>query len=166
MYEILLNMEMTLTQMATVAARAVFSSEEETQSSGSKGRTAFQWGGTISAIILLILNRTGRRSSIQTTLLVLYLFTSFPAVLFKNLRGQFGCWVAFIAVGANLFFPEIFPVSRFLLFVITPDWLADGLRDSIFGGVFCLIIGVLFVIMEIRGMGGCSNCECNSQFKY
>ena len=35
---------------------------------------------------LLILNRTGRRSPLQTTLLALYLITSFPTVLFKILR--------------------------------------------------------------------------------
>ncbi|KAA8547303.1 hypothetical protein F0562_003833 [Nyssa sinensis] len=116
--------------VAAIVTNAVLSSEE-TESSGSKGRAAFHWGGTISAIILLILNRTGRRSSIQSSLLVLYLFISFPPALFKILRGQFGCWIAFLAVAANLFFPQNFPVSRFLLFVITPDWLADGLRDSI-----------------------------------
>lgn len=87
---------------------------------------------------LLILNHTGRRSPMQTTLLVLYLFTSFPTVLFKILRcftrfsvmscliwiycsvkftkitdilfrGQFGYWIAFLAVAANLFCPQTFP---------------------------------------------------------
>ncbi|KAK3223903.1 hypothetical protein Dsin_010928 [Dipteronia sinensis] len=83
----------------------------EQGSSVSSYRTSFQWGGTISALFLLLLNRTGRRSHIQTTLLVLYLFTSFPTVLFKILRGQFGRWVAFLAVGANLFFPRTIPVT-------------------------------------------------------
>ncbi|OMO84236.1 cold regulated membrane protein [Corchorus olitorius] len=97
----------------------------------SPHRSAFQWGGTIFALFLLLMNRLGRRSHAQTNLLVLYLFTSFPTVLFELLRGQFGCWVAFLAVASNLFFPETIPVSRFILFVITPDWLADRLRDDI-----------------------------------
>ncbi|KAL5752776.1 hypothetical protein ACOSP7_022973 [Xanthoceras sorbifolium] len=129
-------------------------------SSLSSARTSFQWGATISALFLLLLNRTGRRSHRQTNLLVLYLFTSFPTVLFKILRGQFGCWVAFLVVGANLFFPQTIPVSRFILFVITPEWLAEALRDDIVGGYFCLIIGVLLVVTEIREIGGFRNCEC------
>ncbi|XP_052197073.1 cold-regulated 413 plasma membrane protein 4-like [Diospyros lotus] len=133
---------------------------EATESSDSSGgHTAFQWGGTLSAIFLLILRYTRRRSSMPSTLLVLYLFTSFPTVLFKILSGQFGCWLAFLAVAANLFFPMTFPVSRFLLFVITPDALADVLRDSIVGGVVCLTIGILVLVFEIREMGGCGNWE-------
>ncbi|KAL2528475.1 Cold-regulated plasma membrane protein 4-like [Forsythia ovata] len=117
-------------------------------------RTAFQWGGTVAAIILLIFNRTGRRSSKHTSLLVIYLFICFPTVLFKILRGQFGRWVAFLAVAANLFFPQDFPASRFLLFVIMPDWLAVELRDSAaVGGILCLIIGVTLVLMEIGQIG-------------
>ncbi|KAL6222477.1 hypothetical protein ACLB2K_005869 [Fragaria x ananassa] len=122
---------------------------------GSSGAlNSFQWGGTIFALILLILNRVGRRSGMQSNLLVMYLFTSFPTVLFKILRGQFGYWVSFLAVSANLFFPQTFPVSRFLLFVVTPTWVANGLRYSIVGGIFCLIIGVLVVITAIQGIGG------------
>ncbi|KAF7828807.1 LysM domain receptor-like kinase 4 [Senna tora] len=134
---------------------------EAATSTSSAARASFQWGGTIFVLILLILNRFGRDSRSESTLLVLYLFTSFPEVLFKILRGQFGCWVAFLAVVANLFFPETFPVpvSRFLLFVIAPNWIAHGLRDSLVGGVFCLVIGILLVITEIRGNGGFGNCR-------
>ncbi|PKI74296.1 hypothetical protein CRG98_005307 [Punica granatum] len=107
------------------------------------------------------MNRTGRKSPTQTTLLVLYLFTSFPTALFKILRGQFGSWVAFLAVAANLFFPRTFPVARFILFVITPDWVAYGLRGSIVGGVFCLILGIILAVAEIRGLGGFINCRCS-----
>ncbi|XP_062024792.1 cold-regulated 413 plasma membrane protein 4-like [Rosa rugosa] len=129
---------------------------------GSSGaRDSVRWVGTIFALISLILNRTGRRSGMQSNLLVMFLFTSFPTVLFKILRGQFGYWVSFLAVSANLFFPQTFPVSRFLLFVVTPTWVANGLRDSIVGGIFCLIIGVLSVITGIQESGGFSNCECN-----
>ncbi|XP_057500495.1 cold-regulated 413 plasma membrane protein 1-like isoform X3 [Actinidia eriantha] len=111
---------------------------------------------------LLLLNRIGRRSSLQSSLLVLYLFTSFPTVMFKILRGQIGCWLAFVAAAVNLFFPEIFPVSRFPLFVITPDWLADVLHDSIVGGIFCLIFGLLLVVVEIQRIREYANWECNT----
>ncbi|XP_057500500.1 cold-regulated 413 plasma membrane protein 1-like isoform X5 [Actinidia eriantha] len=94
---------MALTEMGVAVADAVL---EVTESSGSRGRTAFQWGGTISAIFLLLLNRIGRRSSLQSSLLVLYLFTSFPTVMFKILRGQIGCWLAFVAA-AFLVFPSL-----------------------------------------------------------
>ncbi|KAJ9170813.1 hypothetical protein P3X46_018887 [Hevea brasiliensis] len=137
----------------------VVAADEELRSSG--GRTAFQWEGTISAIFLLILNRTGRRSALQTTLLVLYLFTSFPTVLFNVLRGQFGYWIAFLAVAANLFFPETFQVSRFILFVITPDWLANGLRDTIASGIFCLLMAVSLLLAELREIGGLRGCGFN-----
>ncbi|OAY33911.1 cold-regulated 413 plasma membrane protein 4 [Manihot esculenta] len=126
-----------------------------------RDRTAFQWGGTICALFLLILNRTGRRSALQTTLLVLYLFASFPTVLFKILRGQFGYWIAFLAVAANLFFPETFQVSRFVLFVIAPDWLSNGLRDPLAGGIFCLLMAVLLLMARLREIGGLWGCEYN-----
>ncbi|KAL3723882.1 hypothetical protein ACJRO7_035967 [Eucalyptus globulus] len=119
----------------------------------------------IAGLFLLIMNRTERKSSVQTTALVLYLFTSFPTVLFKILRGEFGCWVAFLAAAANLFFPRTFTVSRFLLFVVTPDWIADGLRDSIVGGIFCLFLGIILVVNDISGMGlanWCCNWHCFS----
>ncbi|KAK4840480.1 hypothetical protein QYF36_009821 [Acer negundo] len=138
-------------------AQSVVYTEQGSSISGA--RTSFQWAGTISALFLLLLNRTGRKSHTQTTLLVLYLFTAFPTVLFKILRGQFGRWVAFLAVGANLFFPRTIPASRFILFVITPEWLANGLRDDIVGGFFCLIIGVLLGIAEIQAPRGSRNWE-------
>ncbi|KAF8410629.1 hypothetical protein HHK36_003161 [Tetracentron sinense] len=49
--------------------------------------------------------------------------------------------------------------SRFVLFVIIPNWVAHGLRDTIAGGVLCLIIGILLFIEEIRGTGCCDNGE-------
>ncbi|KAK8703008.1 hypothetical protein V6N13_021340 [Hibiscus sabdariffa] len=142
--------------------------------SSSKARTAFQWGGTISALLfllgcssssvdfrfLLLMNRTGRRSHMLTNLLVLFLFASFPTELFKLIRGQFGCWVGFLAVASNLFFPETFQVPRFILLVITPDWLAHRLRYDNVPGILCLIIAILITLTEIRGAGGLENCQC------
>lgn len=126
----------------------------------SQAPASFQWGGTASALFLLLLNRTaGWPSAMRTNLLVLYLLTSFPTVLFKILRGQFGHWIACLAVAANLFLPQTFPVSRFILFVITPSWFVDGLRGSFVGGIFCLVIAILLVIREIQGIGRLRNCE-------
>ncbi|XP_050384182.1 lysM domain receptor-like kinase 4 [Argentina anserina] len=90
----------------SIAFNGVF---EEGDVDSSAALNRFQWGGTIFALILLILNRTGHRSGMQSNLLVLFLFTSFPTVLFKILRGQFGYWISFLAVSANLFFPQYFP---------------------------------------------------------
>lgn len=124
-------------------------------------RSAFRWGASISALLLLILNQLALRSSLQSSLLALFLVTSIPTAGFQILRGQFGCWVAAIAIVANYCLPNFFPVSRFLLFVVIPDWLAYELRETIAGGVFCLVIAILLVILEIYAMGGCRNCECN-----
>nr|XP_028950318.1 cold-regulated 413 plasma membrane protein 4-like isoform X1 [Malus domestica] len=165
-------MDMGFAGLAAAAANVGFGEAEDGfGSSASRARAAFQWGGTVFALILLILNRAGRRSAMQSNFLVLYLFTSFPTVLFKILRGQFGYWVSFLAVAANLFFPQTVPDFRFLmiicvqflvlLFVVTPVWVANGLRDSIVGCIFCLILGVSLVITEIRGIGGFCNCQCN-----
>nr|XP_028950319.1 cold-regulated 413 plasma membrane protein 4-like isoform X2 [Malus domestica] len=109
-------MDMGFAGLAAAAANVGFGEAEDGfGSSASRARAAFQWGGTVFALILLILNRAGRRSAMQSNFLVLYLFTSFPTVLFKILRGQFGYWVSFLAVAANLFFPQTVPVSRSLV---------------------------------------------------
>lgn len=72
------------------------------------------------------------------------------------------CIAVLDSVSDNMY---IYAVSRFLLFVVTPTWVANGLRYSIVGGIFCLIIGVLVVITAIQGIGGFSdcfsNCQCN-----
>ncbi|GAB2282524.1 hypothetical protein Dimus_017065 [Dionaea muscipula] len=147
--------------LVLVMADSSSSATATASESGSRGRSAFQWGASISALLLLVLNQTGRRSSLQASLLVLSLVISLPSVLFKILREQFGYWVAFLAVVANLAFPQIFPVSRFLLFVVVPDWLAYELRESIAGGVFCLVFGIMIVVTEIHAVGGCGNCQCS-----
>eukprot|EP00268_Persea_americana_P028092 TRINITY_DN27325_c1_g1_i2.p1 TRINITY_DN27325_c1_g1~~TRINITY_DN27325_c1_g1_i2.p1 ORF type:complete len:185 (+),score=6.97 TRINITY_DN27325_c1_g1_i2:43-597(+) len=131
---------------------------EETLTSSKSASNLFHWGGTCFALFLLILNRVKRRSHIQTSLLVAYLFSSLPPVLFNVLRSQFGAWVAFCAVLAHLFWPRSFPVSRFLFFVITPNLLVHTLRSSIVASIFCLIIGAFLVVDHIRGSGGCGNC--------
>ncbi|XVE82690.1 hypothetical protein DITRI_Ditri16bG0026200 [Diplodiscus trichospermus] len=94
-------------------------------------------------------------------LISLCLIVNFTKILTKWCRGQFGCWVAFLAVASNLLFPQTIPVSRFILFVVTPDWVADRLRDDIVPGILCLIIATLLIVTEIRGIGGLENCRCN-----
>ncbi|XP_039011684.1 cold-regulated 413 plasma membrane protein 4-like [Hibiscus syriacus] len=129
---------------------------------GSKqARAAFHWGGTVFALFLLHMNQTRRRLHMLINLLVLYLFASFPAILFKLYRGQFGFWIAFLAVASNLFFPETFPVPHFILFVILPNWLADRLRDDNVPGILCLVIAILIILTEICRAGGLENCQCS-----
>ncbi|KAM6564525.1 hypothetical protein CsatB_024523 [Cannabis sativa] len=139
-------MEMGFTDLVS------YLSDSEKGFSFSHSRTTFQWGGTLCALLLLILNRTRVcRSSLQTTLIVFYLLTSLPNGLFNFVRGGFGYWVSFLAVAAHLFFPEDIPVSRFILFVITPDYVAKGLRETSAGNIFCLIIGILLVLTTFKG---------------
>ncbi|KAI9089176.1 hypothetical protein K1719_029455 [Acacia pycnantha] len=160
-------MDSLLTGFGEAFAGLAYASEASISTSiaskSSSAQAAFQWGGTIFDLFLLILNRFGQNSRTQSTLLVLYLFISLPEVLFKILREQFGCWVAFLAIVASMFFPEPVPVpvSRFLLFVIAPNVIAHGLRNSMVGGVLCLVIGISIVMVEIRGNGGLRNCSCN-----
>lgn len=60
-----------------------------------------------------------------------------------------------------IFWSFISAVARFVLFVIAPNWVANGLRDSMVGGVFCLVLGVIFVVVEIQGVGGLTDCSCS-----
>ncbi|KAL5715111.1 hypothetical protein ACHQM5_016986 [Ranunculus cassubicifolius] len=131
------------------------------EDSSERARQCFQWGGTISALVLLSLNPMRQSSRTQTSLLVAYLISSLPTVLFNIIRGEFGHWVAFFAVAGNLFFPRDFSASRFPLFVIIPGWISHELRNTMLGGILCLIIGVLLLVDEIQGIGGCGNCEGN-----
>ncbi|TYI50013.1 hypothetical protein E1A91_D12G072500v1 [Gossypium mustelinum] len=68
----------------------------------------------------------------QTNLLVVYLFNSFPTI-------------AFITIASNLFFPQTFPVSRFILFVVALDWVAERLRETLY---------------PASQIGGLENCQC------
>ncbi|XP_048232235.1 uncharacterized protein LOC8272989 isoform X2 [Ricinus communis] len=52
-------------------------------------------------------------------------------------------------------------VSHFPLFVLTPDRLAHGLRDSIASGIFCLVLAVFLLVIELRDIGGVRSCGCN-----
>jgi fucose 4-O-acetylase-like acetyltransferase len=44
-----------------------------------------------------------------TTLLVPYIFFTLPSVIFQFFSGDFGKWIALIAIIVRLFFPKEFP---------------------------------------------------------
>ncbi|KAI3777067.1 hypothetical protein L1987_46861 [Smallanthus sonchifolius] len=127
------------------------------------GTSFLSWVASFSAIYLLILDRTNWRSNMLTSLLVPYIFFSLPPSLFYFLRGQFGMWVAFIAVVLRLFFPRHFPDwleipgSLILLLVVAPKLFAHVFRDSWAGVVICLLIGCYLLQEHIRASGGFRN---------
>uniref|UniRef100_A0A803L837 LysM domain-containing protein n=1 Tax=Chenopodium quinoa TaxID=63459 RepID=A0A803L837_CHEQI len=132
------EVEMMDTFSAMVAT--VIAGDFASENGNAAIRSAFCWGASFSALFLLVLNLLGRRSRLQASLLALFLTASLPEAIFQILRGQFGCWVAIFAIAANYCFPDVFPVSvsRFLFFVVMPNWLANELRESIAGAIFCL----------------------------
>ncbi|KAI8030524.1 Cold-regulated 413 plasma membrane protein 2 [Camellia lanceoleosa] len=127
------------------------------------GTSLLKWVASFAAIYLLILDRTNWRTNMLTSLLVPYIFFSFPSALFSFLRGDFGKWVAFIAVVLRLFFPRHFPDwlempgSLILLLVVAPNFFAQSLRNSWVGVAICLIIGCYLLQEHIRASGGFRN---------
>ncbi|MFS7947768.1 putative cold-regulated 413 protein [Helianthus anomalus] len=127
------------------------------------GTSFLSWVASFSAIYLLILDRTNWRTNMLTSLLVPYIFFSLPPSLFHFLRGQFGMWVAFIAVVLRLFFPRHFPDwleipgSLILLLVVAPKLFAHASRESWVGVVICLMIGCYLLQEHIRASGGFRN---------
>ncbi|KAM7470683.1 hypothetical protein LguiA_008866 [Lonicera macranthoides] len=79
------------------------------------------------------------------------------------LEGDFGKWVAFIAVILRLFFPKRFPDwlempgALVLLIVVSPSLLADVVRGSMIGVGICLVIGCYLLREHIRASGGFRN---------
>ncbi|CAL5367155.1 unnamed protein product [Camellia sinensis] len=127
------------------------------------GTSLLKWVASFAAIYLLILDRTNWRTNMLTSLLVPYIFFSLPSALFSFLRGDFGKWVAFIAVVLRLFFPRHFPDwlempgSLILLLVVAPNFFAQSLRNSWVGVAICLIIGCYLLQEHIRASGGFRN---------
>ncbi|XP_042442771.1 cold-regulated 413 plasma membrane protein 2-like [Zingiber officinale] len=116
-----------------------------------------------AAIYLLILDRTNWRTNMLTSLLIPYIFLSLPSVIFSFLRGEFGKWVAFIAVVLRLFFPRHFPDwlempgALILLVVVAPGFFANTIRGHVAGLFICLIIGCYLLQQHIRASGGFRN---------
>ncbi|KAF9618102.1 hypothetical protein IFM89_000061 [Coptis chinensis] len=127
------------------------------------GTCFLQWLASFAAIYLLILDRTNWKTNMLTSLLVPYIFFSFPHMFFSFLRGEFGTWITFVAVVLRLFFPRHFPEwlempgSLILLLVVAPSFFADTLRDSWVGVAVCLAIGCYLLQEHIRASGGFRN---------
>ncbi|KAI5665856.1 hypothetical protein M9H77_15709 [Catharanthus roseus] len=127
------------------------------------GTSFLKWIASFAAIYLLILDRTNWRTNMLTSLLVPYIFFSLPAALFHFLRGEFGKWIAFIAVILRLFFPRHFPDwlempgSLILLLVVSPGFFSHTLKDSWAGTVICLLVGCYLLQEHIRASGGFRN---------
>ncbi|XP_020242462.1 cold-regulated 413 plasma membrane protein 2-like [Asparagus officinalis] len=124
------------------------------------GTTFFKFLASFAAIYLLILDRTNWRTNMLTSLLVPYIFLSFPSSLFSLLRGEVGKWFAFVTVVLRLFFPRQFPDclempgSLILLVVVSPHLFAHSMRDGPAGIVICLAIGCYLLQEHIRASGG------------
>ncbi|KAK4740107.1 hypothetical protein R3W88_003804 [Solanum pinnatisectum] len=127
------------------------------------GTSFLKWIASFAAIYLLILDRTNWRSNMLTTLLIPYIFFSFPSLLFGLFRGDFGKWLSLIAVITRLFFPKHFPdwleapAALVLLMVVSPSFLADTIRDNWIGTFICLVIGCYLLQEHIRASGGFRN---------
>ncbi|KFK30347.1 hypothetical protein AALP_AA7G249600 [Arabis alpina] len=127
------------------------------------GTSFLQWAASISAIYLLVLDRTNWRTKILTTLLVPYIFFTLPYVVFNFFRGDFGKWIALISITIRLFFPKEFPewleipAALILLLVVAPSLIAGTLRDSWVGAVICLIIACYLFHEHIKASGGFKN---------
>ncbi|XP_076933170.1 cold-regulated 413 plasma membrane protein 2-like [Bidens hawaiensis] len=146
-----------------VVAQAMFDHAYTKLGSLEFGTYFLSWIASFSAIYLLILDRTNWRSNMLTSLLVPYIFFSLPPSLLHFLRGQFGMWVAFVAVVLRLFFPRHFPDwlemprSLILLLVVAPNLFADEFRDSWVGVAICLLIGCYLLQEHVRASGGFRN---------
>ncbi|KAL2522910.1 Cold-regulated plasma membrane protein 2 [Forsythia ovata] len=127
------------------------------------GTSLLKWVASFAAIYLLILDRTNWRTNMLTSLLIPYIFLSFPSGPFHFLRGEVGKWIAFIAVVLRLFFPRHFPDwlempgSLILLLVVAPNFFAHSMRDSWVGVALCLAIGCYLLQEHIRASGGFRN---------
>ncbi|CAM8904334.1 unnamed protein product [Rhodiola kirilowii] len=127
------------------------------------GTSFLEWVASFAAIYLLILDRTNWKTNILTGLLIPYIFFSLPSLIFNIFRGQFGRWVAFIAVILRLFFPKRFPewlelpAALILLIVVSPSLFASTIRGDWIGAAICLVIGCYLLQEHIRASGGFRN---------
>ncbi|XP_059438118.1 cold-regulated 413 plasma membrane protein 1-like [Corylus avellana] len=125
---------------------------------------AFNIAGKICILYLLVLDRTQYwKTNILTSLLIPYIFFSFPSLLFNIFIGEIGKWIAFDAVVLRLFLPRHFPNwlelqgALILLMVVAPSLLADTVRDDWIGVAICLAIACYLLQEHIRASGGFRN---------
>ncbi|KAK1402621.1 cold-regulated 413 plasma membrane protein 2 [Heracleum sosnowskyi] len=127
------------------------------------GTSFLAWVASFAAIYLLILDRTNWRTKILTALLVPYIFLTLPSIIFNLFRGEFGKWIAFVAVVLRMFFPDRVPSSLempgalILILVVSPSLLADTIRNDWIGVAICLAIGCYLLQEHIRASGGFRN---------
>ncbi|KEH20463.1 putative cold-regulated 413 protein [Medicago truncatula] len=127
------------------------------------GMSLLRWIASFAAIYLLILDRTNWRTNMLTSLLVPYIFFSFPESLYNFFRGGVGKWFAFVAVVLRLFFNKHFPDwlelpgSIVLLLTVTPDLFAIKFRNNWIGVAIDLFIGCYLLQEHIRATGGFRN---------
>ncbi|XP_071726158.1 cold-regulated 413 plasma membrane protein 1-like [Rutidosis leptorrhynchoides] len=125
--------------------------------------TILQWFAFFAAIYLLVLDKTNWRTRMLTSLLVPYIYLTFPNWLFGILRGDIGKWITFVGVVLRLFFPEHFkeylllPGSLILLVVVSPSFIAGYVRAGWIGVIICLAIGCYLLQEHIRAAGGFRN---------
>ncbi|KAK1439892.1 hypothetical protein QVD17_05716 [Tagetes erecta] len=136
--------------------------------SGGFITTILQWFACFAAIYLLILDRTNWRTNMLTSLLVPYVFLTFPDWLFGILRGDVGKWITLIGVILRLFFPNHFadhlllPGALLLLIVVSPSFVAGEVRAGLIGVIICLGIGCYLLQEHIRASGGFRNAFTKS----
>ncbi|KAK9056688.1 hypothetical protein SSX86_024050 [Deinandra increscens subsp. villosa] len=122
--------------------------------------TVLQWFACAAAIYLLILDKTNWRTKMLTSLLVPYVFLTFPNWLFGILRGDIGKWIALVGVVLRLFFPKHFeeelllPGALLILIVVSPSFVAGYVRSGWIGVIICLGIGCYLLQEHIRACGG------------
>ncbi|KAG8368294.1 hypothetical protein BUALT_Bualt15G0030500 [Buddleja alternifolia] len=127
------------------------------------GTSFLKWVASFAAIYLLVLDKTGWKTNILTSLLIPYIFLSLPSWLFNLLRGEVGSWIAFVTVVLRLFFPRHFPDwlelpgSLILLLVVAPSLFANTIRGGLVGTLICLVIGCYLLQEHIRASGGFRN---------
>ncbi|CAJ1942663.1 unnamed protein product [Sphenostylis stenocarpa] len=127
------------------------------------GISFFKWLSSFAAIYLLILDSTNWRTNMLTSLLVPYIFFSFPDSMFHFLRGEVGKWIAFVTVVLRLFFPRHFPDwleipgSMILILIVAPDMFSEKFRNNWIGLAIDLFIGCYLLQEHIRASGGFRN---------
>ncbi|KAF5758655.1 hypothetical protein HanXRQr2_Chr16g0731711 [Helianthus annuus] len=136
--------------------------------SGGFVTTVLQWFAFCAAVYLLILDRTNWRTNMLTSLLVPYIFLTFPNWLFGILHGDVGKWITLVGVILRLFFPNHFPEYLYLpgclllLIVISPSFVAGYVRAGWIGVIICLGIGCYLLQEHIRASGGFRNAFTKS----
>ncbi|KAK9049919.1 hypothetical protein SSX86_031111 [Deinandra increscens subsp. villosa] len=130
--------------------------------------TVLQWFACGAAIYLLILDKTNWRTNMLTSLLVPYVYLTFPNWLFGILSGDIGKWITLVGVILRLFFPNHFPDylllpgALLLLIVVSPSFVAGYVRAGWIGVIICLGIGCYLLQEHIRAAGGFRNAFTKS----